>query len=82
MEVWRTKHEEAKTTNASLLSSDASCCPTALLPHLDHPNQSFVTVICPFVSQVCEAYLEEVPRGDEEGRVLLLVFGALFSQRR
>lgn len=30
----------------------------------------------------CRTYLEEVPGGDEEWRVLLLVLGALLGQRR
>lgn len=33
-------------------------------------------------SQRCVVYLEEVTGGDEEGRVLLLVFRTLLSQRR
>lgn len=28
------------------------------------------------------AYLKKVTSGDEEGRILVLAFGALFSQRR
>lgn len=48
------------------------------------PPSSFIKVLlyCCHDNMKCVSYLEEMTGGDKERRVLLLVFSALFSQRR